>query len=93
MSDDNKVKAELRENFGKGYARRLRAAGKIPAVIYGHGTEPKHVALPGHQVSLLIRRANALLELDVAGKPSSRSSRTCRRTPCTRSSSTSTSSS
>lgn len=67
MSDDNKVHAELRENFGKGYARRLRAAGKIPAVIYGHGTEPKHVALPGHQVSLLIRRANAVLELDVAG--------------------------
>lgn len=68
MSEDNKVQAELRENFGKGFARRLRAAGKIPAVIYGHGTEPKHVALPGHQVSLLVRRANALLEIDVAGK-------------------------
>jgi large subunit ribosomal protein L25 len=67
MSDDNKVQAELRENFGKGYARRLRAAGKIPAVIYGHGTDPKHVALPGHQVSLLIRRANVVLELDVNG--------------------------
>lgn len=67
MSDDNKVYAELRENFGKGFARRLRAAGKIPAVIYGHGTEPKHVALPGHQVSLIIRRANAVLDLDVAG--------------------------
>jgi large subunit ribosomal protein L25 len=67
MSEDNKVAAELRENFGKGYARRLRAAGKIPAVIYGHGTAPKHVALPGHQVSLLVRRANALLELDIAG--------------------------
>ena len=64
---DTKVIAEVRENFGKGFARRLRAAGKILAVIYGHGTEPKHVALPGHQVSLLIRRANALLELDVAG--------------------------
>ncbi len=44
---DTKVHAELRENFGKGFARRLRAAGKIPAVIYGHGTEPVHVALPG----------------------------------------------
>lgn len=64
---DTKVHAELRENFGKGFARRLRAAGKIPAVIYGHGTDPVHVALPGHQVSLLIRRANALLELDVNG--------------------------
>ncbi|MET0734367.1 MAG: 50S ribosomal protein L25/general stress protein Ctc [Microbacterium sp.] len=64
---DNKVHAELRENFGKGFARRLRATGLIPAVIYGHGTEPVHVALPGHQVGLLIRRANAVLELDVAG--------------------------
>ncbi|MFG6445159.1 50S ribosomal protein L25/general stress protein Ctc [Microbacterium sp. P06] len=69
MSEDNKVIAELRENFGKGFARRLRAEGKIPAVIYGHGTEPKHVSLPGHQVSLLIRRANALLDLDIAGTP------------------------
>ena len=68
MSEDNKVVAELRENFGKGFARRLRAAGKIPAVIYGHGTEPQHVALPGHQVALLIRRANALIDLDIAGK-------------------------
>lgn len=67
MSDDNKVHAERRANFGKGFARRLRAAGKIPAVIYGHGTEPQHVALPGHQVSLIIRRANAVLELDIEG--------------------------
>ncbi|WP_127818753.1 50S ribosomal protein L25/general stress protein Ctc [Microbacterium sp. CPCC 204701] len=64
---DTKVQAELRENFGKGFARRLRAAGKIPAVIYGHGTDPVHVALPGHQTALLIRRANAVLELDVNG--------------------------
>ena len=64
---DTQVVAEVRENFGKGYARRLRAAGKIPAVIYGHGTDPVHVSLPGHQVSLLIRRANVVLELDVAG--------------------------
>ncbi|GAB3600656.1 50S ribosomal protein L25/general stress protein Ctc [Microbacterium tumbae] len=68
MSDDTKVLAELRESFGKGFARRLRAAGKIPAVLYGHGTEPVHVALPGHQVGLIIRRANALLELDIEGK-------------------------
>jgi len=68
MSEDTTVHAELRENFGKGFARRLRAAGKIPAVIYGHGTDPVHVALPGHQLSLLVRRANALLELDVNGK-------------------------
>jgi large subunit ribosomal protein L25 len=67
MSEDTKVHAERRESFGKGFARRLRAAGKIPAVIYGHGTDPVHVALPGHQVSLLVRRANAVLELDVDG--------------------------
>jgi len=67
MSEDTKVHAELRENFGKGFARRLRAAGQIPAVIYGHGTAPVHVALPGHQMSLLIRRANAVLEMDVNG--------------------------
>ena len=65
---DTKVHAEVRENFGKGFARRLRAAGKIPAVIYGHGTDPVHVALPGHQVALLVRRANVVLELDVNGK-------------------------
>jgi large subunit ribosomal protein L25 len=64
---DTKVIAETRENFGKGYARRLRANGQIPAVIYGHGTAPVHVALPGHQVSLLVRRANAVLELEVDG--------------------------
>jgi len=67
MSEDTKVAAERRTEFGKGFARRLRAAGKIPAVIYGHGTDPVHVALPGHQVSLIIRRANALLELDIEG--------------------------
>ncbi len=68
MSEDTTVHAELRENFGKGFARRLRAAGKIPAVLYGHGTDPVHVALPGHQMLLLVRRANALVELDIAGK-------------------------
>lgn len=67
MSDENKVVAETRTGFGKGFARRLRAAGKIPAVLYGHGTDPVHVALPGHQVSLIIRRANALLDLDIDG--------------------------
>jgi len=64
---DTKVVATKRENFGKGFARRLRASGQIPAVIYGHGTEPVHVALPGHQMALLIRRANAVLELELDG--------------------------
>ncbi len=68
MSDDNKLVAEVRDQFGKGAARKIRAAGKIPAVIYGHGTEPQHVTLPGHEVSLILRKANAVLDLDIAGK-------------------------
>ncbi|WP_460775004.1 50S ribosomal protein L25/general stress protein Ctc [Microbacterium sp. GXF7504] len=67
MSEDNKVAAELRTQFGKGFARRLRAAGQIPAVLYGHGTDPLHLALPGHQMLLLVRHANAVLELSVDG--------------------------
>ena len=47
MADDNKLVAEVRDPFGKGAARKIRAVGKIPAVIYGHGTEPQHVTLPG----------------------------------------------
>jgi len=68
MSEDNKVAAELRTQFGKGFARRLRAAGQIPAVLYGHGTDPVHLALPGHQMLLLVRHANAVLELSIEGK-------------------------
>ena len=63
----NKIAAENRTSFGKGAARKLRAAGKIPAVIYGHGTEPVHVALPAHQTGLVIRKANAILDLDIEG--------------------------
>lgn len=63
-----KITAEAREHFGKGAARKLRAAGKIPAVLYGHGTDPVHVTLPGHEVSLIIRKANAVLDIDLAGK-------------------------
>jgi large subunit ribosomal protein L25 len=68
MADDNKLVAEVRDQFGKGFARRIRAAGRIPAVIYGHGTEPQHVSLPGHEVSLILRKANQVLELDISGK-------------------------
>ena len=49
MSDDNKLAAEIRTEFGKGFARRLRAAGKIPAVLYGHGADVQHLALPAHE--------------------------------------------
>ncbi|TFD18872.1 50S ribosomal protein L25/general stress protein Ctc [Cryobacterium sp. TMT4-10] len=64
----NKIVADLRVKFGKGAARKLRVLGKIPAVMYGHGTIPVHVALPAHQIGLLLRRANAVLELEIDGK-------------------------
>ena len=64
----NHLVTEIRESFGKGAARKIRAVGKIPAVIYGHGTEPQHVTLPGHEVSLILRKSNQILELDIQGK-------------------------
>ncbi|MBO1740038.1 50S ribosomal protein L25/general stress protein Ctc [Leifsonia sp. TF02-11] len=68
MADEsNKVVAEVRDSFGKGAARKIRAAGKIPAVIYGHGTDPVHITVPAHQVGLLLRKANAVLDLDIDG--------------------------
>jgi large subunit ribosomal protein L25 len=66
---DNNLTAELRTQFGKGAARKIRAIGKIPAVIYGHGTDPQHVTLPGHELMLIIRKANQIITLDIAGTP------------------------
>lgn len=66
--NENHLVTEVRESFGKGAARKIRATGKIPAVIYGHGTDPQHVTLPGHEVSLILRKSNQVLELDIAGK-------------------------
>jgi large subunit ribosomal protein L25 len=63
----NHLKTEAREVFGKGAARKIRALGKIPAVIYGHGTVPQHVTLPGHEVGLILRKSNQVLELEIAG--------------------------
>lgn len=60
---ENHVNADIRTSFGKGAARKLRAAGKIPAVVYGHGAEPLHVAIPAHETTLIARRANALIDL------------------------------
>ena len=65
---DNKVPAQLRTEFGKGFARRLRAAGQVPAVIYGHGSQTRHVSVPAHQVGLLLRKKNAVLDLQIDGK-------------------------
>ena len=65
--DEHKLSAGKRTSFGKGAARKLRAAGHIPAVIYGHGGEPQHVTLPGHETALLLRKSNVLITLDIEG--------------------------
>ena len=67
QNSGNNITADVRESFGKGAARKLRVLGKIPAVVYGHGTEPQHLSLPGHEVALLLRKSNAVLDLDIAG--------------------------
>ena len=64
-----RLSAELRTEFGKGGARRTRRAGKIPAVIYGHGADPRHVSLPDREFANAIRHGgfNVLLTLDIEG--------------------------
>jgi large subunit ribosomal protein L25 len=62
-----RLTAELRTEFGKGAARRIRRAHKVPAVLYGHGTDPIHISLPGHETLLALRTANALLSIEVNG--------------------------
>jgi large subunit ribosomal protein L25 len=59
-----RIAAEPRTDFGKGPARRERRAGRVPAVLYGHGSEPRHVSLPGHDVLLALRTANVLIRLE-----------------------------
>jgi large subunit ribosomal protein L25 len=63
-----KIAAEPRTEFGKGAARRVRRANQVPAVIYGHGAEPKHVSVPGHELLLALRTANVLISLEIDGK-------------------------
>ena len=58
------IAAEPRTEFGKGPARRERRAGKVPAVLYGHGGDPRHITLPGHEVLLALRTANVLIRLE-----------------------------
>lgn len=65
---ENKLVAEVRESFGKGAARKLRAVGRTPAVIYGHGNATRHIHLPAHEVALAMRTKNALLALTISGK-------------------------
>jgi large subunit ribosomal protein L25 len=67
VSTEVKIKAESRTEFGKGAARRIRRADKVPAVLYGHGTDPVHVTLPGHDLMLALKTANALLSIELNG--------------------------
>ena len=70
MAEANIV-AETRTEFGKGAARRTRRAGKIPAVLYGHGTDPQHLALPELEFKRIVREQgrNAVITIDIAGRP------------------------
>lgn len=64
-----KLVAEARTEFGKGAARRTRRNNQIPAVLYGHGTDPVHIALPAHVTTLSLKQSNALFSIDLDGKP------------------------
>lgn len=67
MADVN-ISATKRDEFGKGAARRLRRSGQTPAVIYGHGTDPIHLALPAQETFLALRQPNVLLHLTIEGE-------------------------
>ncbi|SDN87881.1 50S ribosomal protein L25/general stress protein Ctc [Actinacidiphila guanduensis] len=62
-----KIPAQPRTEFGKGAARRVRRANQVPAVVYGHGAEPKHVTVPGHELLLALRTPNVLISLELGG--------------------------
>ncbi|OQD55698.1 50S ribosomal protein L25/general stress protein Ctc [Streptomyces phaeoluteigriseus] len=63
-----KIAAESRTEFGKGAARRIRRDSKVPGVLYGHGSDPIHLTLPGHELLLALRTPNVLISLDIDGK-------------------------
>ncbi len=65
MADQTRIAATKRTEFGKGAARRVRRADKVPAVLYGHGTPPLHLTLPGHDTMMALKHTNAVLTLDV----------------------------
>ena len=65
---ENKLVATPRTSFGKGAARSIRREGKIPAVMYGHGTDPVHISLPGHETMMALKVSNVLLTIEIDGK-------------------------
>jgi large subunit ribosomal protein L25 len=66
----NQLTVTVRTKTGKGASRRARREGRIPAVLYGHGADPRHVELPGHDFAAVLRHSgtNAVLTLDIDGK-------------------------
>lgn len=64
----SKLVATARTKFGKGAARSIRREHNIPAVMYGHGTDPVHISLPGHQTMMALKVANVLLTIEIDGK-------------------------
>ncbi|HEX6919212.1 MAG TPA: 50S ribosomal protein L25/general stress protein Ctc [Actinomycetes bacterium] len=63
-----RIAAQSRTEFGKGAARRIRRANQVPAVLYGHGSAPRHISLPGHELMLALKSPNVLLSLELEGK-------------------------
>ncbi|MBO0869138.1 MAG: 50S ribosomal protein L25/general stress protein Ctc [Micromonosporaceae bacterium] len=61
-----RISAEPRTEFGKGGARRTRRAGKVPAVLYGHGEAPRHIALPARELAAAIRHGGMNQLFDIA---------------------------
>jgi large subunit ribosomal protein L25 len=59
-----RIVAEPRTEFGKGPARRMRSAGRVPAILYGHGTETRHVTLPGHELLMALKTPNVLIQVE-----------------------------
>jgi large subunit ribosomal protein L25 len=70
MSDENRLVAAVRTEFGKGAARRARRDGQVPAVLYGHGEDPRHLNVPSRDFAAILRAhgTNAILTLDIDGK-------------------------
>lgn len=63
-----KIAVEPRSEFGKGAARRIRRESKVPGVVYGHGGDPIHVTLPGHDLMMALKASNVLLAVELEGK-------------------------
>jgi len=78
------IAGESRADFGKGAARKLRRSGMIPAVIYGHGQEVEHVALPSHELTMALRKVGLILEVTIDGKTSLVAPRDVQRDPVKR---------